>query len=202
MSTPFTTRLVTLALALATPALAAAQDPAAPSTRWEVRFPSGALIGTGAQRDQLKDAQASAVQVSWLVRPRLALTGTFIWARSRDLATASAPKLDVFTPDLGLEARTAQYLGNAPVSISGFAGLGAGARSYNYRKLNVAATHNVAGYAAVGAEARAGRVGLRVEARDYATGFKPLVGAGQAGTRNDVVIMAALTVEMRRGGQH
>ena len=35
-------------------------------------------------------------------------------------------------------------------------------------------------------------VGVRFEVRDYATGFKPLVGTGKSDMRNDVVIMAGL----------
>ena len=54
------------------------------------------------------------------------------------------------------------------------------------------ATSNVAVYGSVGGELGVGRVGVRLEVRDYATGFKPLVGAGRADTRNDVVIMVGL----------
>jgi hypothetical protein len=43
-----------------------------------------------------------------------------------------------------------------------------------------------------------GHVGLRVEVRDYATGFKSLVGGGKADTRNDVVIMAGLRFNRQR----
>jgi hypothetical protein len=76
---------------------------------------------------------------------------------------------------------------------------GHGARSYNHRKLDVDATHHVAGYAAVGGEPGMGRVGLRLEARDYASGFRPLVGGGSARTRNDVV--ALLGLRLRRAGR-
>jgi hypothetical protein len=79
------------------------------------------------------------------------------------------------------------------VTFSPFAGVGAGARSYNYRKLDVDATHNLAAYGAVGGELGMGRVGLRLEARNYATGFRPLVGVGKSDMRNDVVVMAALS---------
>jgi hypothetical protein len=78
------------------------------------------------------------------------------------------------------------------VTFTPFAGVGAGARSYNYRNLDVDATHNVAGYGTVGGELGMGRVGLRLEVRDYVTGFKPLVGGGTADTRNDVVILVGL----------
>jgi hypothetical protein len=59
----------------------------------------------------------------------------------------------------------------------------------------VDATHNLAGYASVGSELGMGRVGLRVEVRDYLAGFQPLVGSGRSATRNDVVIMAALSFD-------
>jgi hypothetical protein len=189
--------IATLALLLSSTRTSSAQTSAPPSKSWELRFSSGALVPTGNQRNSLKDAQVSAAQLSWVVRPSLAITGTFGWASSRDLASVGAPKLDVFTSDLGVETRPAQWFTERAVSFSPFLGLGAGARSYNYRKLDVDAAHNLAGYAGVGGEIGIGRVGLRVEVRDYVAGFKPLIGAGKSDTRNDVVIMAALRFKKR-----
>ena len=186
------TAVATLGLLLPSTGTLAAQAPAPQARTWELRFTSGGLVPTGAQRNALKDAHMDAAQVSWLPRPFLAVTGTFGWARSRDLTSVDTPKLDVFTSDLGLEARPAQWFAERAVSVSPFVGFGGGARSYNYRSLDVNATHNLAGYAAAGGELGMGRVGLRLEVRDYATGFKPLVGAGKPVTRNDVVIMASL----------
>jgi hypothetical protein len=171
---------------------AAAQTPAPQPAAWEFRVTSGALVPTGAQRNSLKDAQATAAQLSWVIRPSLAVTGTFAWARSRDVAAVGTPKLDVFTSDLGVEARGGQWFAERAVTFSPFVGLGAGMRSYNYRKLDVDATNNLAGYGAIGGELGIKRVGLRLEVRDYATGFKPLVGAGQSDARNDVVVMVGL----------
>jgi hypothetical protein len=169
---------------------------------WELRFTSGAFVPTGHQRNFLKDAQVSGVQLSWVVRPALAVTGTFGWARNRDVASIDTPKLDVFTSDLGVEGRPAQWNANGAVSFSPFAGLGVGARSYNYRKLDVNATHNLAAYGAIGGELGMGRVGLRLEVRDYVTGFKPLVGAGTSDTRNDFIIMAGLRFDRKRASQN
>ncbi len=183
----------TLGLLLTTARVAATQSGVEPARKWNVLFSSGAFIPAGDQRDVLKDAQASAVQLSWLVRPSIAITGSFGWARSRDRVRTNTPKLDVFTSDVGLEYRAPQLFAGHFVTFSPFAGLGAGARSYNYRTLDVDATHNLAGYGAIGGELGIGRVGLRVEARDYATGFKPLNGTGASTTRNDVAIMAGLT---------
>jgi hypothetical protein len=135
------------------------------------------------------------------VRPSVAITGTFAWARSRDLTSTDTPKLDVFMSDLGVEARPAEWFLDRAVTFTPFAGVGAGARSYNYRKLDVDAAHNLAAYGTVGGELGMGRVGLRLEVRDYATGFKPLVGAGASDQRNDVVITAGVRFNRQRASQ-
>jgi hypothetical protein len=75
-----------------------------------------------------------------------------------------------------------------------FAGLGAGGRTYNYRSLDVDATHNLAGYGGIGGELGVKRVRMRVEARDYVTGFRPLNGPGKGDTRNDVAVMAGVRI--------
>jgi hypothetical protein len=193
--------LAALALLVASTRLVAAQEQSAPERRWEFRVASGAFVPAGTQRNFLKDAQTSAAQLSCLVQPTLAVTGTISWARSRDLVTVDTPKLDVFTSDLGVELRPAAWVAGHTVTFSPFAGLGAGVRSYNYRSLDVDATHNVAGYGAVGGEIGIGRVGVRVEVRDYTSGFKPLVGGGKSATRNDVMLTAALRFNRRHSTQ-
>jgi hypothetical protein len=191
----------TLGMLLSSTRTAVAQTSAPEARKWELRVTSGALVPTGNQRNFLKDAQVTAAQLSWVVRPSLAITGTFGWARSRDIASVDTPKLDVFTSDVGVEVRPAQWFADGAVTFSPFAGLGAGARSYNYRKLDVDATNNLAGYGTVGGELGFGRVGLRLEARNYVTGFKPLVGGGKSDMRNDVVIMAGLRINRQRASQ-
>ncbi len=183
---------------LLTPAGALAQGAERQGRGLELRLPSGVMIATGDQRDHLKDGDVTAAQLAWRVNPRVAITGTFAWGRSRDLATATTPKLDVFTSDLGVETRTAEHFSDRRVSVSGFAGIGAGARTYNYRSLDVDATDNVAGYVSAGGEIGIGRVAMRLEARDYATGFKPLTGAGRSSARNDIVVMAAFRFNRQR----
>lgn len=168
---------------------AAVQLPLTPVSRWAIRVPSGALVSTGAQRNVLKDAALTAVQLSYAVHPLVAVTATLGWARSRDIATVGNPKLDVFTYDAGIEARAPQRFAGKAVTLSPFAGAGVGARSYNYRALELDATHNVAAYATVGGEAGVGRVRVRLEVRDYVAGFKPLNGIGASSTHNDIIAM-------------
>jgi hypothetical protein len=160
--------------------------------RWSFLVPSGALVPTGAQRHTIKRGNLSAVQLAYAARPTFAITSTVGWARSRDIATTGDPKLDVFTYDIGAEVRAPQWLDGNGMTLSPFAGAGAGGRSYNYRKLDVDATHNVAGYVSTGADLGIRRVGVRLEARDYVAGFKPLTGAGAARTANDVVVLVGL----------
>ena len=185
----FTRIAVTAALLLGATTVTAQQ---LDSRAWELRIPSGALIATGAQRDQIKNAQMTGLQLTRKLGSAFALTGTFGWARSRDLAAIDTPKLDVFTSDVGIETCFEDFA-KGPVSFHTFAGIGGGARSYNYRSLDVDATSNLAGYVAAGGELGMGRVALRLEARDYATGFKPLASAGTSAARTDVVVMASLT---------
>ena len=165
--------------------------------RWELVVPSGAMIPTGAQRGAVKRGNMNAVQISYVAQPSLAIVSTFGWARSKDLATAGAPKLDVFTYDVGGELRAPRWIASETMSFTPFAGIGAGGRSYNYRKLDVDATHNLAAYASAGGELGMRRLRLRLEARDYVAGFKPLEGAGASRTGNDVVVMVGLRLVSR-----
>lgn len=176
----------------AVPLAAQSQVAAEPRNSWELLLSSGALVPAGSQRSAIKSANLSTAQLSYVVRSRYALTTTFGWARSRDLGSEGAPKLDVFTYDVGGEARAPRWIDGKSMSFTPFVGAGAGSRSYNYRSLNVAARHNVAGYAAVGGEVGGGRVRVRLEVRDYVTGFKPLMRSGPAATRNEVVTFVGL----------
>ena len=191
------TSLTAAGLLIAIAPSARAQTSTSPKNTFELLTSSGALIPTGAERGAIKDAPLSTIQASYVMHSRFAVTTMFGWARSRDLAAMNAPKLDVFTYDVGAEARGPEVNANESVSLMPFAGIGAGARSYNYRKLDVDATHNLAGYASAGGEVGMGRVHLRLELRDYVAGFKPLNGVGASATRNDVVALVGLRFATR-----
>jgi hypothetical protein len=197
-------RTTAVRFALACSALIAAVPVAdaqgAPTKRdaWELLLSSGALVPTGAQRGVIKNAPLSTAQLSYVARSRVAVTAMVGWARSRDLVTDGDPKLDVFTYDLGVEARAPRWLEGDVLTFTPFAGVGAGGRSYHHRRLDVDATHNLAGYGAVGGEVGMGRVHLRLEVRDYVTGFRPLVGGGASAERNDAVALVGLRFSRRQ----
>ena len=175
---------------LVAPRSLSAQDTT--KSHWEFLVPSGVVVPTGVQRDAIKRGNVTAAQLSYVLRPSLAITSTVGWARSRDIATVGDPKLDVFTYDVGAEARASRWVNGTTVTFAPFLGAGAGGRSYNYRSLDVDATHNVAVYGSAGGELGIRRVGLRIEARDYVTGFKPLVGEGPSRSGNDIVVLVGL----------
>ena len=181
-------------------ASAAAQTPTTSGARphWEFTVNSGTVVPTGAQRSAIKRGNVSVAQLWYVIHPAFAVTATAGWARTRDLASIGSPRLDMFTYDVGAEVRANRWLNGKTLSLSPFAGAGAGGRSYNYRSLDVDATHNIAGYASAGAELGIGqRFKLRLDARDYVSGFKPLAGAGSADTRNDVSVLVGLRVKVR-----
>jgi len=179
-------------LLLASTRPAEAQTPPQPPAAWEAYVSGGWLIPTGAQRASIKRADLTAVVVSYVPRPSFAITGTFEWARSHDLAIAGEPKLDVFIADIGAEARAPQMSMGGAWKVAPFVGIGGGTRSYNIPKLPVDPTYNLTAYASVGGEFAFHRVHLRLEVRDNVSSFKPLAGGGKAATRNDVVIMLGL----------
>lgn len=187
----------TSALSAQTADSSGARHPAARTHGWEFLMTSGAVVPTGAQRNAIKSGNMSAAQLTYVVRPALALTSTVGWARTRDIAASGDPKLDVFTYDVGAEVRANRWNAGRAVAFRPFAGVGAGARSYNYRSLDVDATHNVAAYGSTGADIGYRRVGVRFEARDYVTRFKPLGGTGAVDTRNDVMLMGGLRIATR-----
>lgn len=168
-----------------------AQSSVHAGTRGAIRPIVGAYVPTGDQRDFLKDAVLAGVQGSLNFGPNFAVTGSFGWSPSKDKITPGDQKIDAYQYDLGLEVRTPDsYLG----AITPFVGAGIGGRTYNYRDLNVDAKTNFDGYGALGVDVGTGRVGVRIEARDYISRFQPLTGGGDSKTRNDIGVFAGLGV--------
>lgn len=158
---------------------------------WELIVPGGTVVPTGHQRDAVKRGGLTALQVSYRLGPSLALTTTLGWARLRDAALDGSPKVDLLTLDLGAEGRGPRWRSGA-LSFRPFAGVGVGGRRYDYRRGDARATYGPAAYAGLGGEIGAGRVHLRVEARDYVSRFTPLGGVGTDVVRNDVALLVGL----------
>ncbi|MEI2719712.1 MAG: hypothetical protein V9E87_06165 [Gemmatimonadales bacterium] len=63
--------------------------------------------------------------------------------------------------------------------------------------LAVDETTTLGGYVAAGGELGIGRVGVRLEVRDYLTNFTPLIAGGRSTVRNEVMLLGALRLKRR-----
>jgi hypothetical protein len=162
-------------------------------TGFEVRPFVGVYVPTGEQSNQLRAAQVAGMQLSLRAAPAFAVTGTFGWSPAEDQITRVDETLDLFQYDLGIEARAPELAASTSVEFSPFMGLGAGARTYNYRDLDVGARTNFAGYGTLGGDIIFGSVGLRVEGRDYISHFQALDHNGATDTRNDMMFTGAIS---------
>lgn len=181
-----------VALLVAMSPSAIAQSAPAQKPGLEFLVSTGGVVPTGALRDAIKSGKLTAAQLSWRVRPSLAFTATFGWARTRDIADLSSPKVDILSYDVGAELRAPQWGSGHGLTFRPFAGVGAGARSYDYRHRDQDATYNLATYGSAGGELGLGRIRLRMELRDYVTGFTSLNGGAPSARRNDLVVLAGL----------
>lgn len=151
----------------------------------------GAYVPTGDQRDLLDDALTVGLTASYDVHPWVAIVGSFSWAPTTVKGLAVDDDLDLFQYDAGVEGHYPFALGGG-WAVQPFLGLGAGARTYSFRDLDVDAETDLAGYVAVGVSAQRGPLTVRLSARDYVTSFDGLDGTGDDEARNDVSIFAGI----------
>lgn len=185
-----------LAGLIATAGLAHAQSSVATKPGFELLVPSGTVVPTGAQDDDVKRGNLTAVQLSYGLRPDLVLTSTVGWARTTPLRLGPEAKLDLFTYDAGVEYRLPRRSADRRINFKPFAGAGVGSRTHSYRNTDAATTHNLATYASVGGELGLSRVRVRLEVRDYLT-WVARPGASSAARRNDIAALAGLRLALR-----
>jgi hypothetical protein len=191
LSALFGGTLAVLTLSLANPL----EAQSASVGNFEIRPYVGAYIPTGDQRDDFKDAVLVGAQGSYRFTPVIALTATVGWSPTEDRVLTAQETVDLWQYDIGAEFRAPAWLQGESWDFSPFVGLGIGGRTYDYRdRDNVDAKTNVAGYGALGGEFGFGQFGLRIEGRDYISRFEPLIGTGEAKTRNDIAVAAGLTI--------
>jgi hypothetical protein len=193
---------VIAAAAFALPAAARAQGAApqpraqsvTPPQRFEVRPFVGAYLPTGDQKDILDAGVLAGAQGAMHLTPYASLVGTVSYASSSDKALPTNAGVDLWQYDLGVEGHLTRSFANG-VSLKPFAGVGGGGRSYDYRDHDGDVQNRLAGYGALGLGVSRGRLGARVEGRDYVSSFKGLRGElPDAKARNDVSLGAALTI--------
>ena len=163
---------------------------------WEFSVNSGRLFSAGMQSGVIKGAEFSAAQLFYLPTPNFAITSAIGWGRSRDLSVVGSPKLDIFTYDVGAEVRSDRRKLSRSITFSPFLGAGIGARSYSYRNLPIRTDSQPAGYVSAGGEFGHNRVRLRVELRNYLSGFQSRNGGG-TDLRNDMTVIIGLRLAER-----
>ncbi len=196
MSSRIASLTFAVAAVVATAGLAAAQTSTATTPGFELLVPSGTVVPTGAQGDDMSRGNLTAVQLSFGLRPDLVLTSTVGWTRTTPRRLGPEARLHVFTYDAGVEYRAPRRASDRRVNLKPFTGVGLGARTHHYRDANIATSSTLAAYASAGGELGIAKVRLRLEVRDYLTWGRPL-GTGPRAARNDAAVLAGLRLALR-----
>ncbi len=184
--------------ALAALALIAPSAPAqsAEPFRPEIRPLVAAWVPMGAMRDDFRDALTVGGQVALELNDYWHLVGMFGVTNGKNrFGGLWKAKTYLIHYDLGAESNLLVKLQHDWI-VKPFAGLGVGARSYDYLVDAVDNRICSSGYGALGSELQRGSFGLRVEARQYVSCFEsPITGTKK--TRTDGLYSLGLAYHMR-----
>jgi hypothetical protein len=167
-----------------------------PTPGFEVRSFVGALVPTGAQRDDFKSATTFGAQVAREYSEHLHLLASLgFTAGHNKFRTLSSDRTDIWQYDAGIEINAVTELSDGwfwrPL-----VGVGVGGRTYDFRATGVGSTSCIAAYGNVGSELQRNNVAIRCEARDYVNCFEsPMTGTKK--TRNDVGLTMGLVYHIR-----
>ncbi|WP_242360236.1 outer membrane beta-barrel protein [Anaeromyxobacter sp. SG17] len=163
-----------------------------PSRKLSIAPFVGAFVGTGDQRDLLDDSVLTGLTLSYEVHPYVAIVGAVGWSPTQ--VKALGEHLDLFQYDLGVQGQYPVALAQG-WTLKPFVGIGAGARTYSFRDLDVDSETDFAGYVSAGANVEHGAFGLGLTARDYVTAFDGLASATIDQTaRNDLGLFGSVSV--------
>jgi outer membrane protein with beta-barrel domain len=174
--------------ALATTSAQAQESP----RKFEIAPLVGAYVPTGGQRDLLDDSVLVGLTASYDVIPYVAVLGSFSWAPTHAKGVGNGD-LDLFQYDLGVQGQYPIALGN-DLTLKPFVGVGAGARTYDFRDLKVDAETDFAGYVSAGASLQYKAVAVSLTARDYLTPFDGIARKVSTTTRNDLALFGSVGV--------
>lgn len=166
------------------------------SIKPEIRPFAGAIIPTGDQRTLFRDAPMLGLQTAVEVTPSLHVVGTFGWVAAQNKYPVAKDNVNVFLYNVGVELGFVQPLAGR-WELRPFAGLGFGARTYDYQATTLATKTCSAGYGALGTEFQLGRTALRLEARDNLYCFKSPIAGVASETRNDVGLAFGIAYHLR-----
>ena len=181
------------ALAIGVAAFPATARAQGGGSRFEIHSIGGFFIPTGDQRDELKDGMMLGLGAGYQILPNLTVVGSFAWTGSQAKELTGEPDVNIYHYDIGAQYRVADFELGTSWRLRSFLGAGLGGRTYDTKGSDTDAQTNFTGYGSLGMEALHGRMGFRLEARDYVSGYSGLTGTRESTTRNDVGIFSGMT---------
>jgi hypothetical protein len=160
------------------------------SRRLHVAPFAGAFVATGAQRHVLDDAVLTGLTLSYDLHPYLSVVNLVAWSPSQSKGLARNHDVDLVQYDIGLQGQYPIEIGYG-FTVKPFTGLGIGARTYSFRRLDVENETDFATYFALGAEVDHGSLTFSLTARDYLTVYDGMPMAVDAQARNDLALFAS-----------
>lgn len=153
--------------------------------RFELRPFAGAYIPTGKLADDYKSGMNLGTQAAVELSPRVHLLVTGSWMHGHNkFVGMNNDHTHLWQYDAGGEFTPAE-LAAGTWMFRPFFGVGAGARTYDFKHAGMASSTQVASYAAIGHEVLRGAFAIRCEARDYVSRYvSPVTRA--TSNRNDL----------------
>jgi hypothetical protein len=160
----------------------------------EVRPYAGVFLPVGALEADFKSATMVGVQGAVELNRHVHGVANVGWTHGHNRIFTS-DVTHIWQYDVGAEFNLVKPMG-WDWYFRPFMGLGAGGRTYDYRRVAEKTTSCTAGYGSIGAEIQRNDVAFRAEARDYLTCFESPI-SGRKNTRNDIGLTFGLAYHVR-----
>jgi hypothetical protein len=154
----------------------------------------GALIPTGAQRDNFKAATSAGAQVTYRLARQFRAVATGTWSYGHHKFPSAGDRVDIWQYDGGAEFHPCGDCAG-DWDLDPFVGLGAGGRTNDYHARGYGSTTCLSGYGAIGAEVQGPSLAVRVEGRDYVSCQESPV-SGNKDTMNDVRVSVGIALRL------
>jgi hypothetical protein len=156
----------------------------------EMQWNVGAYAPVGQQRRALMNAPYYQLAALAVPVRELAFVGSAGWAPTHAREGNTHAPVDVIDLDGGLEVRP-NAITRGAIVVKPFAGLGLGARSYNYLGDSIVVTA-LAGYTEVGLMWHYASTGVRLSASDHVSRYNGIDGRSRASTRHELIVIIGL----------
>lgn len=186
-------RTFTIAALVVVTSSALGQDP--DRIRPEFRPYVGMYVPTGNHRSDFTSATTVGMQGAVELSRNAHVLATVGWAHGHSKFSGFSEELTyIWNYDIGAELN-AFYELDPTLFVRPFVGLGAGARTYDYKESRTTSSTCATGYGSLGSEVQGKMLAFRLETRGYLSCFEsPITGKKQ--TRDDVVFSMGLALHI------